>query len=150
MNHTALNNTIIEVIDNVVVSLATKPPTEWKEVLDESDYEKSYYLTFGAIITNICAMVFPEVITEPIITWAANATMPTTFYSDFLINDYMPQAEEAYKNVHIPLTDKLNILSMALGFGIKILFAFLYQERDLLPPSIHKIFDNPILIRIGA
>lgn len=39
---------------------------------------------------------------------------------------------------------------MLLGFGIKILYAFLFQERDLLPPSIHKIFMNPMLIHIGA
>jgi hypothetical protein len=99
LNHTALNNTMVEVIENIVVSLAEKPPTEWKQVLDDSDYEKNYYVTFGAIICNICSMVFPPSITEPVIEWAANATMPDPYFTNFLVNDYMPEAIAAYKNV---------------------------------------------------
>lgn len=74
MNHTALNNTIIEVIDYIVETIATKPPTHWKYALDNSDYEKNYYVTFGAIVTNVVALIFPNEITRPIIAWAANVT----------------------------------------------------------------------------
>lgn len=67
-----------------------------------------------------------------------------------MVKDYLPEVHKAYKNVNVPIGEKVKVLYMATGFGIKILYAFLYQERDLLPPWLHKIFYHPIMIRIGG
>ena len=76
--------------------------------------------------------------------------MSSEFFAAFLYKEYLPEVRKAYKNIDVPFSDKMEIVSMGLGFGVKILYAFLYQEQALLPKSIHAIFDQSYMIWIGG
>lgn len=69
--------------------------------------------------------------------------------SDFLVNKYLPILQDATKDIRVPLGEKLTITSMGIGVIVKILFAFLYQEKEL-PSAITGLFDKPFMIRVGA
>lgn len=61
----------------------------------------------------------------------------------------MPVLFDATKDIRVPIYEKVSILSMGIGVIIKIVYAFLYQERQL-PSFITSFFDHQFMIRLGA
>ena len=101
------------------------PVGSWRQVIDESDYEHTYQNTFGAIIANIMNLVFPEVITKPIMTVLADLLLSSD-QADFLIHTYLPILFDATKDVHVPISKSVGLLSKGIGVIIKIGYAFLF------------------------
>lgn len=53
---------------------------------------------------------------------------------------YLPVLQDATKDIKIPLIEKFNILSMGIGVLLKMMYAFLYQEK-MLPTNLNHFFD---------
>ena len=109
----------------MIDTIAEQPVTQWKQVLDESDYEHDYTITFPAITTNIVNLIFPKNITQYLITTACDVLISPDD-RDFIVQEYMPVLQESTKDIEVSFSEKLTVLSMGIGVLVKIVFAFLY------------------------
>jgi hypothetical protein len=64
------------IIDDVLDTIALKPVPEWARVLDNADFPKDYFTTFGAIVVNLLAFALPGYILTPLIKFLTNVILP--------------------------------------------------------------------------
>ena len=142
------NQTLAEITDIMINAFISKPVSEWREVLDKSDYPHDYKSTFGFIVVNIMNLCLPEFMTKPIMTWLADLILGQKG-ADFLINKYLPILFDATKDVQIPILDRIDLISKGIGVIIKVVYGFLYQEQ-FLPKWINSFFDSSLLNTWGG
>jgi len=62
------------------------------------------------------------------------------------MNKYLPELKPKVANIHWPLKTKIDVVEKLTGSVIKIIYAFLYQEKYLKVPG----FDTKIMIELGG
>ena len=109
-----------------MASITNDPVPDWVNVLEHADYPRDYQGTFGAIVTTLVALGLPAFIAHPLNTFLVNSLLSGDA-KDFSLNSYLPALEPlvaGVKGVHA-----LDVLSRGVGVIIKLVFAFLYQEK---------------------
>jgi len=56
-----------QVLEEMTVAFQTQPVPEWGRALDEADFPHVYFGTFGAIVANVVCLIFPGMISGPLI-----------------------------------------------------------------------------------
>lgn len=118
---------VSQLINNITETIATKPVPEWAQILDTADYPRDYISSFGAIVCNFFAFVFPENIVTPLITILAYIILPAK-QREWLTHKYLPEIVEATKNNNIPILRRIGLLIRIVGVSIKMIFGFAFQE----------------------
>lgn len=113
--------------------------TEWREVVDDADYEHVYQYTFGAILSNFVNLLLPQEATRSFMHGLASLCL-TANQTAFLMDEYLPVLQEATKDIKVPLDHKIKLAGKTLGTAIKLIYAFLYQEKRL-PTFVNSYFD---------
>jgi len=123
---TPRNQSSFEVMEGIMASITNDPVPDWVNVLEHADYPRDYQGTFGAIVTTLVALGLPAFIAHPLNTFLVNSLLSGDA-KDFSLNSYLPALEPlvaGVKGVHA-----LDVLSRGVGVIIKLVFAFLYQEK---------------------
>jgi len=71
LQHEPRQKNMTEVIEDITVSIMEDPVKEWGRTLDQADFPHNYFGTFGAIVANLLALIFPEFITDSLVTFIA-------------------------------------------------------------------------------
>lgn len=140
---TPRNHSMSEVMQNITNFIANNDTVFWPLVLEQEDYPHDYTLTFAATVTTIVALILPWNLTTAIITFVCDHTISEQ-NKQFITEHYFPELEIAIQGVK-PI-HKLRTFSAGIGVLIKIIYAFLYQEKEI--PL--KLFKNPFMIKLGG
>ena len=142
------NETLDKIIDRITETIAFEPVTQWRQPVDQGDYQHDYKLTFTAIGVDIVNLLLPKKYTEVLMGYIASIILNET-QTQFITQDYIPQLMNLTSTIHITFIQKIKVLSIAFGMLIKIIFAFLYQEKEF-PAAITSFMDHPFMIGIGG
>lgn len=136
-----------QVMDNLTATLLERPVPEWGRAMDKGDFPHDYFTNFGAIVSNIVCLSFPNAVAKEIIYVVSNLiTVLPEDQKNWLNNEYMPEILKATKVNPISFDERIGGLRKALGVIVKIVYAFLYQEQFLPVPG----FKTPFFIWLGA
>lgn len=108
--------------------LADQSPPAWAQFVDTMDIERNYYVTFAAVITTILSLCLPWFAVSFIITPLANAVLEPSDAS-FMIDNYMPDLNQATKDISVSHDDKKLIANQFIGILMKMLWSFVFQEH---------------------
>lgn len=120
--------------------------TEWAEQLNTMDLPLDYFITFACIVANIVNLLFPYFITFNLISFLAYKLIGKED-ADFIVNEYMPELNDATKHLSISKDEKTSLFNKLIGTLIKLLTAFVYQEHFVPTPEI---FYEKIPLEIAA
>lgn len=113
--------------------------------MDKGDFPHDYFSTFGAIASTYISLLLPGFIVTPIMGVLANAILPSEEQT-WLMQNYLPEIVKATENNSTPLTERLNLIIIFSGVLLKLIFAFVFQEKFLPIPG----FETHPAILIGG
>jgi len=126
-------------------SITDKSVPNWVPVMVKSDYPNNYQATFGAIVVTMVALGMPAFVAGPLNKFLVNELLSGDDTDrEFLLNFYLPELKLAVvgaTGVHL-----IDLLTRGIGVIIKLLFAFLFQEK-VIPL---KLFKEPWVISLGG
>jgi len=94
-------------------------------------------------VTTLVALALPACVAHPLNTFLVDSLLSGDA-KDFTLNSYLPELEPlaaGAKGVHV-----LDVLSRGVGVILKLVFAFLYQEKQI--PS--ELFRTATMIGLGG
>lgn len=123
---TPRNITSLQITENIVQTIIQEEPKKWSEFLETVDYPRDYMITFSALVATTFSLLLPSWINTPMIKFLATHLTPPES-SDFIINHYLPELEEATKDqAGLSLGNKISLYRKFMGMIVKILYAFLF------------------------
>jgi hypothetical protein len=134
-----------QIIENILNGYISKPVPIWAKTLNESDFPHNYEITFAGIVVVTITLLFPFPIAKYFCNYLTKAILQDDD-RDFIMNKYLPELKPKVENINLPLEIWINIVKMFTGTIIKIVYAFLYQEKYLKVPG----FDSKIMIELGG
>ena len=81
-------------------TIRTQPVPIWGQVMDQGDYPHDYFTNFAAMACDVSALVFPAMITTPLIGFFATIVLPEK--KNWITEEYLPVILRATKNNNIP------------------------------------------------
>lgn len=113
------------------------PPRQWASLLPKSDISPTapkdlpdFEFIFAGMISAIMSAALPGALTRKLVPLIMNLfNMPADQHS-FILDMYLPLVEKSLRQVPAPLkfSDQVELLRKLMAFGMKIIFAFAYQE----------------------
>jgi len=139
------NSTSIEFLDELTKTFKDQPVPEWADVLDHGDYPKSEFLIFACIIVTIVHVLLPDFVADKVTHALTSAILKDDDY-DFAYNQYSPQVAASLADVksRIPHEELIMIVRRLAGMGMKIAYAFAFQEEMVKLPFLWKPVPNEI------
>jgi len=122
-----------------------KDVATWAKILNESDFPHNYNITFAAIVGTLMYLMLPRILAGQLMKMLAQIILAPE-ESNFIIESYLPALGKATREVSLSVEDCLGILSMFTGTMIKLIYAFLYQEKHLKVPG----FNSAFMIDVGG
>ena len=117
---------------------------EWNDSLRKGIYSQvpNYFThTYGAIVTTVFSLVLPNSIAASAIKAIAYKVMGQDD-ADFLVNQYQPTLFKALSTLSLTLSDRFSLFRKTLGTVIKMLYAFLWQEKVIKWWGLHGRISN--------
>jgi len=90
-------------------------------------------------------LLFPFSIAKWICNFLTKAILAEEDH-EWIMNKYLPELKPKVANIHWPLKTKIDVVEKFTGMIIKIIYAFLYQEKFLKVPG----FNTKIMIELGG
>jgi len=122
-----------------------KPVSNWGEIIDTAEYPHEYMMTFAAMISLVFTLCFPWPVTTFLINKLAYALIPSAD-ADFIVDSYLPELRAATKSISLPSKTKRTLFAKFTGMLMKIIWAFLWQEKFVNIPILYGRFT----LGIGA
>ena len=146
LSPTPRSKTGLQVSEDLVQMFSEKKVPEWAQILDTADLPHVYELTFAAIISLTCSLIYPWFLTYYMIKVLAYLLIPPDKNPSFIVNEYLPELQVAVQSVQVSLSDKKTLLTRFTATLMKILFAFMWQEFFIPLPFLY----NSVGQGIGA
>ena len=105
------------------------PLLEWQSAIGHLDMP-SYETTFSAIISTLLSLLLSEQAASSLINGLAKAFKLPAKDMTFLLDSYLPTVRGALDNIKLGLLHKFQLARAFIGSAIKLLYAFVWQERD--------------------
>ena len=124
------NRTAIELAGDFIAIVEFSDVSEWNQLLDTrvGDVIGNYYGIFGAIVTSMLNLVFPAEIADPLVKLIATIVAGKD-QAEFLTQKYAPTFRNATKDVKLSLATKASLAMRGTGTVMKLVYAFLWQEK---------------------
>lgn len=132
-------------VDDIVVAFAETDALNWAKVIADSDFPHHYEIVFAGIVAVSVGLILPWSLAENILSVLGKLCIPADQY-DFFKNQYLPELKTKVTKVQFPLMTSISVIRKFGGTLMKIIFAFLYQEKYMHLPG----FNTPEGIKIGA
>ena len=122
-----------------------KPVSDWGEIIDTAEYPHEYMMTFAAMISLVFGLCFPWPVTVFLIDKLAYALIPRA-NADFIVDSYLPELRAATESISLSTKTKRTLLAKFTGMLMKIIWAFLWQEKFVNFPILY----HPVTLSLGA
>jgi len=116
------------------------PVSQWLQQIEQLDMP-FYETTFSAIISTLLSLLLGDSAAGSIINALAAAFKLPAEDMDFLLDHYLPTIRSALADVNLSILQKLTLTRAFVGTLIKLLYAFVWQER---------VFPNPFFLKPGV
>lgn len=135
----------IEIIDDFQDMYLSLPVEEWHKKTELFDIPE-YNLIFAGLVSTVLTVAFEPETVDIILHLLFSAFKLPDDLQDFLVNKYIPEIRNATSHIQIRDFEKAHYLGNALGSFSKLIYAFLWQEREL---TKSKLFLDPVVNYIG-
>lgn len=137
--------TAIEIVEDFQNMYLTEPVTQWYNTTESFDIPR-YELSFAGLISTALTIGFDDDIVDTIIPLLIRAFNLPEELRNFVVNQYIPAIRNATSLMEFGDIERFKFLSNAIGSGIKLMYAFLWQEREL---TKSKFFLDPLVNFLG-
>lgn len=129
-DNTYRNRTAIELAGDFIAIVEFEDVSKWNHLLNTrvGDIIADYYAVFGAIVTSMLNLIFPEEIADPLVKLIATIVAGKD-EAKFLTQKYAPTFRNATKDVKLSVVTKASLALRGAGTVMKLVYAFLWQEK---------------------
>ena len=145
LQETPRRQTIDQIVTNISYSFRDADTQHWATVIEDADFPHDYFYTFAGVIYAGVSCVFPWVVATKILSVLTSLCLNDE-QADFMTNKYLPALKPRIAKVKWSMKTTINVTGKVFGVVIKIIYAFLWQEKYLAVPGI----NSPVGILIGA
>ena len=122
-------------MENLAKGFKDEPVSNWGEIIDTAEYPHEYMMTFAAMVALILTLCLPWPVVTVLINKLAYALIPASD-ADFIVDQYLPELHDATKSVSLSFKTKRALFSKFVGMLMKIIWAFLWQEKFVNIPFL--------------
>jgi hypothetical protein len=130
-----LNRSAAVISHKLTMGLLGSPPDRWAALLPQSDISPSkpkdipdFEFVFAGYVGTMLAATLPSPITAKLVPVIMGLFNMPKEKVDFIVKKFLPAVTESLSHFHIELLDRVALLRRLISFGMKILFAFSFQE----------------------
>ena len=115
-------------VERMTDMLINKDINQWPAIIESTDIQHRYYITFAALIAGVCGLIFPWWLVEMIIPPLAKQFVKNENERSFYLDLYLPELKEAIQHVEIGFIDKFFIWRRFMACLMKTFDSFIWQE----------------------